>query len=319
MTEGDADTQDAFFDVANKFGFTFNWGYANRDGIGFFSSGYLPVRAEGLDRRLPTLGTGEYEWLGFLEQDQHPHADSHPTNRLLNWNNQAAPGFMHADNNLYGSVHRVEGFDQWPEQVDLAGVVGVMNRSATEDVRSTLWPVISEVLGGAEPPSELAGQIVDLLDQWIAQDAPLLDADDNGDYDEAGALIFDELFDPLAAAVTEPVLGDLVFDEDGDLDVPGIGPTSLMDKDLRALLGQPVEGPFNVAYCGAGDLDACRTSLWETVDEVTAALAFERGDDPTTWLGEADRTTFVPELIENDFRSTNRPTYQQVLEFDSAG
>ena len=69
-------------------------------------------------------GTGEYEWQGFLEQDEHPHADGHPTGRLLNWNNQSAPGFMHGDNNQYGSVHRVESFDQWPEQVDLAGVVG---------------------------------------------------------------------------------------------------------------------------------------------------------------------------------------------------
>ena len=78
MTEGDADTHDAFFEIANQFGFTFNWGYANRDSIGYFASGLLPVRAEGLDRRLPTLGTGEYEWQGFLEQDEHPHADRPP-------------------------------------------------------------------------------------------------------------------------------------------------------------------------------------------------------------------------------------------------
>ena len=39
-----------------------NWGYG--ESIAYFSSGYLPVRAEGLDRRLPTLGTGEYEGNG---------------------------------------------------------------------------------------------------------------------------------------------------------------------------------------------------------------------------------------------------------------
>ena len=319
MTEGDADTQESFFEVADKFGFTFNWGYANREGIGFFSSGYLPVRAEGLDRRLPTVGTGEYEWEGFLEQDQHPHADGHPTDRLLNWNNQAAPGFMHADNNLYGSVHRVEGFDQWPDQVDLAGVVGVMNRSATEDVRSTVWPVISEVLAGGEPPSELAGQVVDLLDQWVADDAPLLDADDDGEYDEAGALIFDEVFDPLAAAVAEPLLGDLIFDDDGDVSIPGIGSASLVDKDLRSLLGKEVDGPFNVAYCGEGDLDGCRATLWAVVDDVSTELAGEQGADPAAWRREGLRTTFVPELIPDDFRSTNRPTFQQVLEFSAEG
>ena len=316
MTEGDADTPEAFFEAANNFGFTFNWGYANRDGVAYFASGRLPVRAPGLDRRLPTLGTGDYEWQGFLEQDEHPHADGHPSGRLLNWNNQSAPGFMHGDNNLYGSVHRVENFDQWPDEVDLAGVVGVMNRAATEDTLSTLWPVISEVLAGGEPPSELAGAVVAILDQWVADDAPLLDADDDGDYDRAGALIFDELFGPLAGAVSEPVLGSVI---DDGVPIRGIGSPSLVDKDLRTLLGRPVEGEFNLSYCGAGDLDDCRASLWAVVDEVTAELATELGDDPTTWLQEGQRTTFIPGLIPNDFRSTNRPTYQQLLEFAPAG
>ena len=31
MTEGDADTTENFFESADKFGFTFNWGYANRE------------------------------------------------------------------------------------------------------------------------------------------------------------------------------------------------------------------------------------------------------------------------------------------------
>ncbi len=312
MTEGDADTPEAFFEAANKFGFTFNWGYANREGIGYFASGLLPVRAEGLDRRLPTLGTGDYEWQGFLTQDRHPHADGHPTGRLLNWNNQSAPGFMHADDNQYGSVHRVENFDQWPDEVDLAGVVGVMNRAATEDTLSSLWPVISEVLAGGEAPSELAGAVVTLLDEWVADDAPLLDADDDGDYDRAGALIYQELFDPLADAVARPVLGELL---DAGVRLRGVGAPSLVDKDLRTLLGQPVDGPFNVAYCGAGDLDDCRASLWAVVDRVVGELAAERGDDPTTWLRPGQRSTFTPGLIPDDFRSTNRPTFQQVLEF----
>ncbi len=254
MTQGDADTADNFFEVANQFGFTFNWGYANREGIGYFASGHLPVRAEGLDRRLPTLGTGEYEWQGFLEQDEHPHADGSPTGRLLNWNNQSAPGFMHGDDNLYGSVHRVEAFDQWSELSDLTEVVGVMNRSATEDVRSTVWPVISSVLASGEAPSDLAAEVVAILDEWVLDDAPRLDADDDGNYDVAGPLLLDELFGPIADAVLEPVLGDVV---EAGVELHGIGTPSIVDKDLRQLVGDEVEGPFNVAYCGAGDIDAC--------------------------------------------------------------
>ncbi|MFP5486789.1 MAG: penicillin acylase family protein [Acidimicrobiia bacterium] len=313
MTEGDAATPEAFFEAANKFGFTFNWGYANRDDIAYFASGYLPERPAGLDRRLPTLGTGEYEWEGFLDLEEHPHAVGHPSGRLLNWNNQSAPGFAHGDDNQYGSVHRVEAFDQWPDRVDLAGVVGVMNRSATEDVRSTVWPVIRDVLGD-DASSPLAEQAVAIVDAWIADDAPLLDADDDGRYDEAGAVIFDGVFPAVADAVVRPVLGDWP----DDVGLRGVGLPSVVDKDLRRLLGADVEGPFAVAYCGAGDIDTCRADLWEAIDGAVAAIAAEQGDDPSAWRTEGDRTTFVPGLIPDDFRATNRPTFQQVIEFAPA-
>lgn len=315
MTEGEADTPEAFYEVADQFGFTFNWGYANRDGIAYYASGRLPVRAEGLDRRLPTLGTGEYEWQGFLDLDEHPHADGHPTGRLLNWNNQSAPGFMHGDGTQFGSVHRVEGFDQWPEPVDLAGVVSVMNRAATEDTRSTVWPVIRDVLATGEAPSDLAADAVAMLDDWVADDAPRLDADDDGFYDSPGPLVFDEVFDAVVAAVGMPVLGEYFARGAG---TRGIDDASFVDKDLRSVLGQDVEGPFNVAYCGKGDLDRCAEDLWLVLDDTVAALAAERGADIATWLREGQRSTFVPGLIDNDFRSTNRPTYQQVLEFAPA-
>jgi hypothetical protein len=320
MTEGDASTPEKFWESANKFGFTFNWGYVSRSNVAYFSSGYLPVRAPGLDRRLPTMGTGEYEWQGFLTQAEHPHAAEGPSGRLLNWNNQSAPGFMHGDGEPYGSVHRVELFDQFPAQVELAGVVGVMNRSATEDVRSPAWPVISEVLHGSDAPSPLAAAVVDLVDTWVADDAPRLDADNDGFYDSAGPTIMDALFKPLAEAVMRPVFGDLTAALDkirdlGDSVASSPDGASLVDKDLRTLLGKDVKGKFNLSYCGNGYLDACRDSLWQVVEVISEELAAERGDDPNTWLREGARSSFAPDLIPATFRSTNRPTFQQVLEF----
>ena len=316
MTEGEANTPEKFWESANNFGFTFNWGYMSRDNIAYFASGLLPVRAQGLDRRLPTWGTGEYEWDGFLTQAEHPHAAEGPSGRLLNWNNQSAPGFMHGDDEPYGSVHRVELFDQFPEKVELAGVVGIMNRSATEDTLSPVWPVLSEVLRGAEPTTPLAGQVVDILDAWVAEDAPRLDADNDGNFDEAGPAIMDALFRPLVEAVMEPVFGASLGALNSRVNLGGSNGASLVDKDLRTLLGKPVEGAFNLSYCGGGDLDVCRDSLWAVVDEVALELADAYGsDDPTTWLREGSLTRFAPGLIQNTFRTTNRPTFQQVLEF----
>jgi hypothetical protein len=122
----------------------------------------------------------------------------------------------------------------------------------------------------------------------------------------------DTVYDPIADAVYEPVLGQVMAD---DVDIRGIGSASLIDKDLRSLLGEPVEGAYNVSYCGNGDLDACRDSLYAAIDGALAEAAVELGDDPSTWLSEGSRTTFVPGLIPDDFRFTSRPTFQQVLEF----
>ncbi|RZV42761.1 MAG: hypothetical protein EX269_14390 [Acidimicrobiales bacterium] len=315
MTEGDAATVETFWESANRFGFTFNWGYANREGIGYFASGYLPERTPGLDRRLPTLGTGEYEWQGFLDQAEHPHADGHPSGRLLNWNNQSAPGFMHGDGNQYGSWHRVENFDQWPADAELRDVVGVMNRAATEDTRAPVWPVISEVLRSGEPVSPIAGEVVDLLDAWAADDAPRLDADDDGDHDRPGPLVLDEVWDPIVDAVLSPVYGDAL----DTIDLRGIDSASLLDKDLRTVVGAEVEGPFNIAYCGGGDLVACSDSIWDAIDTTAARLVAELGDDTSQWLSEGLRLDFAPGLIPETFRATNRPTFQQVLEFAPQG
>jgi acyl-homoserine lactone acylase PvdQ len=314
MTEGKADTSRRFFEAANQFEFTFNWAYASRTETAYFSSGRLPERARGLDRRLPTLGTGEYEWRGFLRQREHPHDVTGPDRLLLNWNNQSAPGFMHGDGTPFGSVHRVELFDQWPRHPTLADTVSVMNRAATEDVRSPVWPVVSRVLHTGPAPSALADRTVDVLDDWVARDAPRLDADLDGDYDDAGAVILDRLWRPVAEAVMRPVYGDLTDDLDSVRGLSGAAGPSYVDKDLRTLLGDPVKGRFNLSYCGNGSLDACRASLWAAVDQVAAQLAAQQGQEPSNWTATAARTGFDPGLIPDTIRSTNRPTFQQVLE-----
>jgi hypothetical protein len=100
----------------------------------------------------------------------------------------------------------------------------------------------------------------------------------------------------------------------------GLSGESYVDKDLRTLLGDTVRGRFNLSYCGGGSLESCRTSLWQAVDETADALTTQFGNaDPTTWLKTAARTGFVPGLLPDTFPSTNRPTFQQVLELQRHG
>ena len=81
-----------------------------------------------------------------------------------------------------------------------------------------------------------------------------------------------------------------------------------------------MRGPFNLSYCGDGSLTACRNSLWQAVHHTADELATQQGQpDPALWTGPASRTGFVPGLLPNTFPSTNRPTFQQVLELQRHG
>ena len=321
MSEGRARTPALFWQTANQFGFTFNWAYVSRTATAYFSSGYLPRRARGLDRRLPTLGTGKYEWRNrHLPLAAHPHDTSGPNGLLLNWNNRSAPGFMHGDDEPYGSVQRVEMFNRWPASPHITDNVGIMNRAATQDVRSPVWPVVSRVLHMGQAPSPLAQQVVALLDDWVGRDAPRLDADNDTFYDEAGPGIMDAVWRPIASAVMAPVFGPLLGDLDSVRSLGGLEGESYVDKDLRTLLGDPVVGRFNLSYCGAGSLPACETALWQAIDQTATTLAAQQGQsDPTLWKKTAARSGFVPGLLPNTFPFTNRPTFQQVLELDKSG
>jgi acyl-homoserine lactone acylase PvdQ len=317
MTDGKATTPQKFWDTANQFGFTFNWAYASRQNTAYFASGYLPRRARGLDRRLPTLGNGHYEWNGFLSEDEHPHAVGGPNGLLLNWNNHSAPGFMHGDDEPYGSVQHVELFNRFPAKVRLPDVPSVMNRAATEDDRALVWPLISRVLRSGPAPNPLDQKVVDYLDNWVARDAPRLDADNDGKFDDAGPTIMDAAWTPLATAVLQRVFGDRLADVNAVRGLGSAAGESLGDKDLRTLLGENVKGKFNLRYCGDGNFDLCRKSLWITLHVVDEQLAAQYGNrEPSSWLKAGALTGFQPGLIPNKFRTTNRPTFQQVLQFD---
>ncbi len=157
---------------------------------------------------------------------------------------------------------------------------------------------------------------MNLLDDWVSRDAPRLDADNDTLYDEPSPAIMDALFKPLAQTVLHGRLGDLVDDVDSVRGLGSLSGESYVDKDLRTLLGDNVKGRFNLKYCGNGSLNQCSSWLWYTLHVVGDGLAKNfNNPDPAKWIATASRTGFQPGLIPNTMRTTNRPTFQQVLEF----
>lgn len=310
MTEGRATSPQRFWRFANRFGFTFNWAYTSRTATSFFSSGRLPIRARGLDRRLPTLGTGGYEWRGFLPELAHPHDIAGPHGLLLNWNNKAAPGWMHGDDAHYGSVQHVELFGPWPKRPRLNDAVGVMNKAATQDSTGALvWPVIRAMLRrGRALDAQTAGAVA-LIDNWVRHGATTIGDPLGGPIPYAGAAVFRAAWPHIFDAVMGARYGTLLrpFEQ-----LLGRDP-SYVDKDLKTQLGRHVLAPYSVRYCGRGNVAACARSLRAAIRAGLADVVKQQGADAATWRIDQGLTGFVPGLIPTKFPATNRPTYQQVI------
>ena len=125
-----------------------------------------------------------------------------------------------------------------------------------------------------------------------------------------------------------PVLGDLIprlaelnsrgSAPDGTGNQSTAGWAGYIDKDLRTLLGQDVEGKYNVRYCGAGDLPTCAADLWASLDAAGAELEAAQGTaDPDAWRKstEVERIKYLPSLIDKRIEFTNRSTFQQAISF----
>jgi acyl-homoserine lactone acylase PvdQ len=321
-----------FLQVANGVEFSFNWFYADHRDIAVFSSGRLPVRADGTDPALPTVGTGEYEWRGFLPFAGHARAINPASGLILNWNEKPAANVGAADTNFsYGSVNRVELLRRAiaaRRTHTLASVTAAMNLAATQDLRVTdVWPQIRAVLATGPAPSARAEAAASLLDAWRAAGAARLDRDLDGKVDDPGAAVMDAAWRRLGDAVLAPVLGPLVDrlaalsprsnDPGPSGSAFGGGWYGYVDKDLRAMLGQTVRGPYSRRYCGAGVLVTCRESLWAALDAAAAELEVAQGPAPSAWRADAtkERIRFTSGVLQDTMRWTNRGTFQQVMSF----
>jgi acyl-homoserine lactone acylase PvdQ len=321
-----------FQQTMNGVEFSFNWFYADDRDIAMFSSGRLPVRAAGTDPALPTLGTGEYDWRGFLPFSAHARGINPPTGAILNWNNRPGPNVGAADSNFaYGSVHRndlLRAAIAGRKRHSLVSLTSAMNKAATQDLRAVrVWPVIRDLLRTGAAPSARAEAAAGLLDDWRAAGSSRLDVALDGKIDHPGAAVMDAAWPKLADAVMSPVLGPLVArlaGLHGRSDDAGPGGSSYIsgwygyvEKDLRVALGREVRGAYSRRYCGAGVLAACRQALWAALDEAAAELETAQGPAPSSWRADAtaERIRFTSGVLPDTMRWTNRPTFQQLMSF----
>ncbi len=327
-----------FIESAASMELTFNWLYADHRDIAQFTSGRLPVRPSTVDPGLPTKGTGEHEWRGFAPARAHAQVVSPASGLILNWNNKPARGYAGADSEwTWGSVQRVDllwAGIQRRQKHTLGSVVGVMNGASTQDLRvMRVWPVIRAVLARGTAPTPRASAAAGQLDAWVTAGGSRIDDDLDGKIDAAGAAVMDAAWDRLADAVLAPVLGTgpapggllgelaRIVSRDQPLGADGSsyydGWWSYVDKDLRRVLGRPVQGAFGTRFCGAGNVSACAASLWAALDAAAAQLEAAQGPSPAAWRADAtkDRIEFAPGILTRTMRGSNKPTFQQAITF----
>ena len=341
LSDGQVHSPESFIKAASLTPQTFNSFYMDDQHMAMYGAGLLPRRAKGVDPSLPTVGTGQYEWRGYLAADKHiqgidpTHTPTEGT--MVNWNNISAHGFGAADDAWggNGSAARVDMLNrelrlqETNGKWSLATIASAMNAAATQDVRAIdSVPLLVKLLNGSKAPNTQAATMLSLLEKWRSNGGNRLDLNNDGNIDDPGAAIMDTAWPKIANAFMRPQIGPQL-DELSSLfsrfDAPPGGQYSgwyqYFDRDIRGLLGMNQPQPFANSYCGGGNLGKCQNAIWSAIASAGERLTSQQGtSSPSAWRADADaeRIHFVPGLLPTTMRYTNRPSgIQQVISFNN--
>ncbi|MFC8712711.1 penicillin acylase family protein [Streptomyces sp. NPDC057197] len=346
-----------FQQAAQHINFTFNWFYADSRHTAYYNSGDNPVRAAGVDAEFPVWAQPAYEWRGWDPASNTAdytapaaHPNSVDQDYYISWNNKQAEDYAAAPWGE-GSVHRGNLLEDRVKKLVAAGGVTrtaltqAMADAAVADLRAEdVLPKLLKVIDSAPVTDTAAAAAVDKLRAWLTAGAHRSETSAGSQkYADADAVrILDAWWPLLVKAEFEPGLGSDLYTAFGanlpvdEAPSAGHGPTgshagsafqygwwSYVDKDIRAVLGERVNGPLARKYCGAGSLTACRDSLLGTLKQaagLTAAQVYP-GDDQCSagdqWCADSIAQRALGGIKHGRISWQNRPTYQQVVEYTS--
>ncbi|MGW2487147.1 penicillin acylase family protein [Streptomyces sp. NPDC001606] len=346
-----------FQSAAQHINYTFNWFYADSQHTAYYNSGDNPVRADGVDAEFPVWAQPAYEWRNWdpagNTADYTP-ASAHPNSvdqdYYISWNNKQAKDYTTAPWGD-GSVHRGNLLEDRVKKLVAAGgvtrakLVQAMAGAAVTDLRAEdVLPRLLKVIGTSAVTDPTAADAVKKLQAWVSAGARRTETSAGSKtYADADAIrILDAWWPLLVKAEFEPGLGsDLYTAVTNNLPVDeapsaGHGPTgshagssfqygwwSYVDKDIRAVLGETVQGGLAEKYCGGGDLGSCRDVLLGTLKQaagLTAAQVYP-GDDQCSagdqWCADSIVQRTLGGIKHGKISWQNRPTFQQVVEYTS--
>ncbi|MGW2564743.1 penicillin acylase family protein [Streptomyces sp. NPDC001537] len=346
-----------FQSAAQHINYTFNWFYADSQHTAYYNSGNNPVRASGVDAEFPVWGQAAYEWKNWdptTNTADYTPASAHPNSidqdYYISWNNKQAKDYTTAPWGD-GSVHRGNLLEDRVKKLVAAGgvtrakLVQAMADAALEDLRAEdVLPKLLKVINSSTVTDSTAADAVSKLQAWVTAGAKRTETSAGSKkYANADAIrILDAWWPLLVKAEFQPGLGsDLYTAFTNNLPVDespsaAHGPTgshagssfqygwwSYVDKDIRAVLGEPVQGPLAQKYCGGGSLSSCRDILISTLKTAagTSASTVYPGDSLCSagdqWCADSIVQRTLGGIKHYNISWQNRPTFQQVVEYTS--
>ncbi len=287
------------------------------------------------------------------------HPNSVDQDYYISWNNKQALDYTSAafgDGSVYRSNlldSRVKALVQSGTKISRADVVKAMADASVTDLRGEdVLPTLLKVINSQPVTDPAQAAVVAQLTTWQQAGSKLVETSPGSQvYVNAAAIqTMDAWWPLLVQAEFQPGMGTNLWgamvgaiqineSPSGGQTGPSTGPAdanesiphkgssfqfgwwSYVDKDVRAVLGQPVAGGLAVPFCGGGGLSACRQALLTSLSQAAAESS------ATVYPGDADCAAgnqwCADSIIQRPFGGIadgkitwqNRPTYQQVVQF----
>ena len=288
--------------------------------------------------------------------DQHPNVINQ--DYLVSWNNKQADGFSEAGYGD-GSVHRVNLLDSRVkklidsgQKVTRASLTAAMEDAANVDLRAEdVLPDVLKVINSSPVTDPTLATAVSELTAWQQAGSHRLETTPGSHtYTDATAIqIMDAWWSLLVQGEFQPQLGSDLFNTmtgaiqinespSGGQNIGGVsgsannsqphkgssfqnGWWSFVDKDLRTVLGDSVQGWTPSAFCGGGTVSGCRQSLLTSLQQAVGETASQvyPGDASCSagdqWCADSIIQRPLGGITDGSISWQNRPTYQQVVQY----
>jgi hypothetical protein len=267
----------------NRMGWNLGICYGGEDGeIAFWEAGSMPKFAKGVDPRLPTPGTGDHEWTGFLSPAEHPHMRNPKQGFFHAWNSKATGWSPEGNDARLGATFRTWAGNQLAASNDAITLLDMraFNRTIfsamgasdrTQTTPAFFAPYIrAAIAGSTDPDVKKAGELMLSFNGFYE------DRDADQFYDNAGLTLFRHWLATAPALVFGNAMGDWwqKVDEGRYLNYQ----TSLL---LRAFQGKTAGSTLTFDYFNGRNSNVVLT---ETIKATVETLRGEfPGKDMADW------------------------------------